>query len=180
TDESIIMIEAGAKQIPEAELIEAIEFAENICKTLNDLQREIIREVGVEKHVFEKPAEDTALKDRVEAALRGEEKMMRDAVQGEGFRGIDEVARFAVAKMEQDGGDQEFDRRAVTAMAEAVIKAHVRQRILDEGVRADERKPDDIRELDAQVGVLPRVHGSGLFQRGQTQVLTVEIGRAHV
>ncbi|MCK9486566.1 MAG: polyribonucleotide nucleotidyltransferase [Dehalococcoidia bacterium] len=173
TDDSIIMIEAGAKQIPEADLIEAIEFAEGICKTLNDLQREIIREVGEEKQVFVAPEEDTTLRDRVDAALRGEEKMMRDAVQGEGFRGIDEVARFAIARMEEDGGDPEFDRRAVTAMAEGVIKAHVRQRILDEGLRADERQPDDIRELDAQVGVLPRVHGSGLFQRGQTQVLTV-------
>src|SRR5690606_38912960 len=102
--------------------------------------------------------EDTALKDRVAAALAGQEKMMRDAVQGEGFRGIDEVAKFAIAKMEQDGGEADFDRRAVTAMAEAVIKAHVRQRILDEGLRADDRVPDQIRQLDAQVGVLPRVH----------------------
>src|SRR3546814_16042388 len=61
----------------------------------------------------------------------------------------------------------------VAAETEAYIKATVRGKILNEGVRADGRMPTQIRELAAEVGVLPRVHGSGLFQRGQTQVLTV-------
>src|SRR5690606_20864016 len=118
TDDSVVMIEAGAKQIPEDEIIEAIEYAESVCRELNALQREIIAELGAEKMPFEAPAEDTALKERVAAALAGQEAMMREAVQGEGFRGIDIVAKFAIEKLTQDGGDQEFDRRAVTAMAE--------------------------------------------------------------
>ncbi|MQC48034.1 MAG: polyribonucleotide nucleotidyltransferase, partial [Chloroflexi bacterium] len=172
TDDSIVMIEAGAKQMPEDRLIEAIEYAEGICRELNALQREVMAEFAQPKMDWQPPQEDTALRARVESILAGQNEMVFAAVQGEGFRGLDQVGRYVIAQM-QEAGDEDIDTRAVSAMSEAVIKATVRGKILDEGVRADGRQPDEIRELSSDVGVLPRVHGSGLFQRGQTQVLTV-------
>ena len=171
-DDSVVMIEAGAKQIPEDELIEAIEYAESICRELNALQREVMAELAQPKMDWEKPADQSAVRARVEEILAGQEEMIFASVQGEGFRGLDNVAKYVIGKMEE-AGDTDIDTKAVAAQSEAHIKATVRGKILNEGVRADGRNPDQIRELSAEVGVLPRVHGSGLFQRGQTQVLTV-------
>ncbi len=173
SDDSVVMIEAGAKQVPEAELIEAIEYAERVCREINALQREIIAEFAQPKMAWQAPQEDETLKQRVEEALAGQEAMMRAAVQGEGFRGIAEVGKVAIAALKERYPDESYDERQVSAYAEGVIKKHVRERILSEGLRADDRVPEQIRQLSAITGVLPRVHGSGLFQRGQTQVLTV-------
>ncbi|MCK9496670.1 MAG: polyribonucleotide nucleotidyltransferase [Dehalococcoidia bacterium] len=171
-DDSVVMIEAGAKQIAEDDLIEAIEYAEGICRELNSLQREIIAELGVAKMEWEKPADRSELRARIEGILAGQDEMVFASVQGEGFRGLDAMGKYVINKM-QEAGDEDIDTRAVAAETEAYIKATVRGKILNEGVRADGRQPTQIRELAAEVGVLPRVHGSGLFQRGQTQVLTV-------
>src|SRR5690606_4346768 len=76
TDDSVVMIEAGAKQIPEDELIDAIEYAEGICRELNALQREVIAELGAPKMEWEKPADDSAVRARVEAVLADQQDMI--------------------------------------------------------------------------------------------------------
>ena len=171
TNDSIVMMEAGAKQIPEAELIEAIEFAEKVCRQLNDLQTQIIKELGTPKMEWHKPADDAELAGRITRYLDtlGDEALK--AVQSEGFSGINAMSRqvFGALSAETPG----LDEKVVTALTEAGLKALVRNYVLTKNMRADGRAPEQIRPLTADVGVLPRVHGSAIFQRGETQVLSV-------
>ena len=172
TEDSIVMIEAGANQVPEAEIIAAIEYARGPIAQLNALQREVMDAIGLEKTVFEKPTTDESLLDRVRADLQGRDQEMLDAVQGDGFRGVDALG---LAVWERLGGasDDSLDRRTVRNLAEDVVKELVRDRILGQGMRPDDRAEQDIRPLFSRVGVLPRTHGTGLFRRGGTQVLSV-------
>ena len=169
TEQSVVMIEAGASEVPEADVIEAIEYASGVIAQLNDLQREIIEALGEPKMEFEAAAADEALLTRVSEALDGEGTRMLDAVKEEGFRGVDELARWVVAQID----DEEVEYGNVRRVIEDVVKAFVRQRVLAENLRADDRPEDEIRDLSAIVGMIPRAHGSGLFQRGGTQVLSV-------
>ena len=169
TEQSVVMIEAGASEVPEADVIEAIEYASGVIAQLNDLQREIVEALGEPKMEFEAAAADEALLARVSAALDGEGTRMLDAVKEEGFRGVDALARWVVAQID----DEEVEYGGVRRMIEDVVKAFVRQRVLAENLRADDRPEDEIRDLSAIVGMIPRAHGSGLFQRGGTQVLSV-------
>ena len=176
TEESVVMLEAGAKQVPEDEVIEAIEYAQDIIAQVNALQREVIDALGQDKLTFEPPAPtDPALVSMVESALEGRGQEMLDAISGEGFRGVDELGAKVYEELTADVADGEFphDQRLVRNTVEAQLKSFVRERVLSEDLRADDRHPDDLREIRSEVGVLPRVHGSGLFQRGETQVLSV-------
>jgi polyribonucleotide nucleotidyltransferase len=174
TDDSIVMIEAGAKEIPEDELIDALAFAEGICRELNALQREVIEALGAEKTEFVAPdGPDPELVAACEQFLADLGDAAFEAVQGEGFRGIDDLARRASADLVDDEGEPLFDPRGVRTEIDNALKRLVRRRVLEEDTRADGRPPEQIRHLGAEVGVLPRVHGSGLFQRGETQILTV-------
>ncbi|MEX2031444.1 MAG: polyribonucleotide nucleotidyltransferase, partial [Dehalococcoidia bacterium] len=138
TDDSVVMIEAGAKQIPEEDLIEAIEYAEGICRELNALQREVIAEFGVPKMDWVKPADDTELRGRIEAVLADQQDLIFKSVMGEGFRGFDTVAKFVQGKFAEQGSE-EVEYRILVAATEAVIKTTVRDHILNTGTRADGR-----------------------------------------
>ena len=172
TDDSIVMIEAGADQVPEADIIEAIDYARGIIEQLNALQREVIDAVGAEKTVFEPSAGDEALQARVDADLEGRDAEMLGAVQEEGFRGVDQLG---IEVWQRLGGEDEesLDRRAVRACVEIRVKAVVRKRIVVDNLRPDDRADEEIRPLYSRVGVLPRAHGAGLFRRGGTQILSV-------
>ena len=172
TADSVVMIEAGANQVPEAEIIEAIEYARGIIAQLNALQREIIDALGVDKTPYEPPAPDEALQRRIRDDLAGRDQELLDAVQGEGFRGVDQLG---LDVWERLGGaaDEALDRSAIRALVEDDVKALVRARVLEQNLRPDGRAEQDIRPLSSLVGVLPRAHGTGLFQRGGTQILSV-------
>ena len=169
TAESVVMIEAGADEVPEDAVIEAIEYARGVIAQLNDLQREIVEAVGVAKVSYTPATSDEALTERVRNALQGEDDRMLDAVTEEGFRGIDELATLATEKI----ADPEVTKQQVRRVIEDVLKPFVRNRILHENKRADGRQDEQLRQLDARVGLIPRSHGSGLFRRGGTQVLSV-------
>ena len=172
TEDSIVMIEAGADQVPEAEVIEAVRHAEGVIASLNALQREVIDAVGVEKTPFEPAARDEELAARVAAALDGRDEEMLGAVQDEGFRGVDSLGLDVWKRL---GGEEDdsLDRRAVRAAAEDEVKALVRRRIVEDDLRPDDRSADEIRPLFSRVGVLPRAHGAGLFRRGGTQIMSI-------
>jgi len=173
TEQSVVMIEAGAKEVDEADVIEAINFGMEVVQQLNELQREIVAELGVEKLTFEPPAGiDPELQQRVHDVLMGRQQEMLDAVKAEGSHGINTLTTEVLDALGANAEGAEIERRTVQSAIEAVIKPFVRQRILDEDRRTDDRGAEEIRELTAMVGLLPRAHGSGLFQRGQTQVLT--------
>ncbi len=170
TEHSVVMIEAGAKEVDEADVIEAIGYAMGVIQQLNDLQREIVAALGQPKMEFEPGTGiDEGLQQQVRDILMAREQRMLEAVRMEGSHGIGTLTTEVLEAM---GGGEELDRRAVQSAIEAVIKPFVRRRILDDDLRTDDRAASQIRELTAMVGLLPRAHGSGLFQRGQTQVLT--------
>jgi polyribonucleotide nucleotidyltransferase len=174
TEHSVVMIEAGAIGVPEATVLEAIAYANGIIQQLNGLQREIVEALGEPKLEFEPNAGVEAdLQERISGLLASREGQMLDAVRSEGSRGIDTLVRDITAVLEAEGMDDIPGPRTVQAAIDAHVKPFVRRRIMAENKRPDERGTDQIRELTAMVGLLPRAHGSGLFQRGQTQVLTV-------
>ncbi len=171
TEEAIMMVEAGAKEVPEDQMLEAIllghEEIKNICKFI----KEIVAEVGKEKmdYVVFKAGED------VDAAVReyATQKMV-DAIYT-----VDKIERLAnmdaVAVDTKEHFAEEFEDRMaeVDEVLYNIKKEEVRRRILEEGVRPDNRRPYEIRPLWSETGYLPRTHGSGLFKRGQTQVLSI-------
>ena len=171
TEEAIMMVEAGANELPEDQMLEAIltghEEIKNICRFI----KEIVAEVGKEKqqYVVFKAAED------VDAAVREyATSNMIEAIYT--FDKQERIANMdAVAADAKEHFAEEFEGRMaeVDEVLYNIKKEEVRRRILEEGVRPDDRRPDEIRPLWSETGYLPRTHGSGLFKRGQTQVLSI-------
>lgn len=175
TEDAIMMVEAGASEISEEDAVEAIMFAHEEIKRIVALQREMMAQVGkprLEIPVFEvDPEVDQAVRsyaaDKIDAALRSADKQERqdqvDAVR-------DETRQHF---MELYGDDFDDRSKAIDRVMDSIEKETVRQMILGERTRVDGRALDEVRPITCSVGLLPRVHGSGLFQRGQTQVMTV-------
>ena len=106
-DDSVIMIEAGAKQIPEEDLIAAIEYAEGICKELNSLQREVVAAAGVDKDEWIPAETDASLSSRIQDMLLSNPEAILDAVKGDGFRGMDEMSKKVHAQLIEEGAEEE-------------------------------------------------------------------------
>ncbi len=172
TLEKVVMIEAGAKEVPEDQMLNAISAGHEAVKELCRFIQGIADEVGKKEKIQYTPCvvdEDvyTAVADfatdKVKAALDTDDKRVRDE-------------RMTVVTAEvHEAMDEQFPERE-TMLDDALYKLQknvVRRWILDEGKRVDGRRLDQIRPLSAEVGLLPRTHGTGMFTRGQTQVLTV-------
>ncbi len=175
TDDAIMMVEGEAQELPEATLLEAFAAAHEEIKRLVAMQRDLAAQVGTEKWPFtppEKNPELTAevrdfLGDRLAGAVRNPDKVVR--LEGTGELKREVLARFAV---HEDGSEPRYAAKDVTDVFEALLKEEVRGSILREGIRPDGRRPDEVRPIWSQVGYLPRTHGSAIFTRGQTQVVT--------
>jgi polyribonucleotide nucleotidyltransferase len=175
TEDAIMMVEAGASEISEKDAVEAIVFAHEEIKRIVAVQREMMAKVGkqrIEVPVFQvDPEIDQAVRayatDKIDAALRSPDKLERqdrvDAVRNE--------TRQHFEELHGDGFEQHS--KTIDMVLDNIEKEIVRQMILNERTRVDGRALDEVRTITCKVGVLPRVHGSGLFQRGQTQVMTV-------
>jgi polyribonucleotide nucleotidyltransferase len=172
TRDAVMMLEAGANEVPEERMIEAVEFAKSGIGALIDAQEELARRVAKPKMQWTPEKVDAAkaeritawLAERVRAKVRHADKAQREA-------GLAEVQQEAVAALVTEGGDVTEAEVALTF--DAVVKKEVRRAVLEEGIRPDGRGLKDIRPLDIQVGVLPRTHGSAIFKRGQTQILSI-------
>ena len=171
TQEKIVMIEAGANQVKEDVMLEAIRRSHEEIKKMAAFIEGVQKEIGKEKFTFESQELDAdmfnAVKDfaidKIKYALDTDDKVEREARLAPI---VDEIhAQFDAQYPEQEGKIDECIYK--------LQKYVVRRWLLDEGKRVDGRGIDDIRPLAAEVGVLPRVHGSGIFTRGQTQVLTI-------
>ena len=171
TPEKVIMIEAGANEVPEDKMIEAIYKAHELNCEVNKFFASIIAEVGKEKHEYEShvvPEEVTKAimeivpPEEMEKAVFADEKQVRDA-------NISEIKDLLAEKFAEEHEDW------LPIIDEAVYayqKKTVRKMILKDHKRPDGRAIDQIRPLAAEVDILPRVHGSGMFTRGQTQIMT--------
>ena len=172
TKEAVMMVEAGANEVPESLMLEAILKAHEEIKKIVEFIEQIQAEVGKEKMEFEetKPNAEIGAKVRERAtegmkeAVKVVEKLERqeamDAVKEQTINSFDEET------LEEFGND-------IIATLDAIIKEEVRKAIVHEGRRPDARKTDEIRPIWCDHGFIPRAHGSGLFTRGQTQVMTV-------
>jgi len=170
TRDVVNMLEAGAREVSEEEMIAAIEFAHEAIRDICALQEELAARVG-------KTRREVALHQINEEVLRAVRERtgaeLRQAIQNPDKAaresGLTELKEEIVARLLADFPDQEAD---LAEAVEKVIKEQVRALILEEKIRPDGRKLDEIRPISCEVGLLPRVHGSGLFTRGQTQILT--------
>ena len=170
TKEAIMMVEAGAKEVPEMEMLDAILFAHEEIKKIVEFIDEVVKEVGKEKQdvVLYKPL------DEIDKAVREfAQPKMREAIQTkdklERLSNMDQVeleTKEHFLEIYPEGG------RDIDAVLYNITKETVRAMILDEGIRPDNRALTEIRPIFCETGLLPRVHGTGLFKRGQTQVLS--------
>ena len=169
TRDAITMVEAGAREVSEERILEALDLAHLEIRRLIEAIDDLIGQVGRPKiavqlitHSDVEAAVRHAAVARVAAALRGADKQQR------------ETALAEVHAEPQLGLAEQFpgQARVVAETLDALVSTEVRRMILNDGIRPDGRAPTEIRPLSAQVGLLPRAHGSGLFVRGQTQVLT--------
>lgn len=171
TPEKVIMIEAGANEVPEDKMIEAIYAADDLNKKINEFFSKIIAEVGKEKHDYERhiiPAEITEAVMELVPAEEMEKAVFTDVKQ-ERDKNILEIKEMLEEKFAAEHEDWiEFIDEAVYAYQ----KKTVRKMILRDKKRPDGRAMDEIRPLAAEIDLLPRAHGSGMFTRGQTQIMT--------
>ncbi|MFJ5713291.1 polyribonucleotide nucleotidyltransferase [Neobacillus sp. NPDC093127] len=173
TKDAINMVEAGALEVPEEIMLEAIMFGHNEIKQLIEFQEKIVAEVGKEKRQISLYELDAGLEAEVRemcesemiSAIQVQEKHAREDA-------IKEVKNQVLAKYEEQEATAE-DLKQVKQILDKMVKGEVRRLITVEKIRPDGRKIDEIRPLSSQVSILPRTHGSGLFTRGQTQALSI-------
>lgn len=175
TKEAIMMVEAGADEVSEKTMLDAIMFAHEEIKNIVEFIDAIVAEVGVTKQPFEPPVVPAELEEEVksfaeekfDAAIRIKDKKDRE-------NAMDEVETLTHEYFVEKMSEEEYEENAklISDALYTVKKTKVRNMILDEGVRPDHRALKEIRPIWCETGLLPRAHGSGLFTRGQTQVLS--------
>nr|MDQ2687873.1 polyribonucleotide nucleotidyltransferase [Armatimonadota bacterium] len=170
TSEAIAMVEAGASEVTEDQMLSAMDFAFEACKKLCALQNELAAKVGVTKDEvpLHKPNAEIlgVIRERFSAELR---QGLQDPDKASREAGLTLLVNQVAEQLKEQYPDNGAD---VKEAADKVVKEQLRDMILTEGKRPDGRGTTDIRQIDCEVGLLPRVHGTGLFTRGQTQVLT--------
>ena len=170
TRDAVLMVEAGAKEVTEEEMLGGIMFAHDIIKKLVDFQLKAKEEIGkapkeVEYYVIDKELEEAVrayASEKLDYALDTFDRQERQTRQDEVDKDVKEHFAETFPEKEREIGDVLYK----------MTKEKVRAKILNKGIRPDGRKLTDIRPIWCDAGVLPRVHGTGVFTRGQTQVLT--------
>jgi len=171
TKEKVIMIEAGANELPEAKMIEAIYLAHDVNQQIIGFFESIIEECGKEKHSYVSSAIPEELFAKMKEVVKPEE--MEKAVFTD-----DKAERDANVSLLSERLVEAFqdDEEALAILPDAIYqyeKKTVRKMILKDHKRPDGRAIDEIRKLEAEVDLLPRVHGSAMFKRGQTQIMNI-------
>lgn len=176
TADAVMMVEAGANEVPEEDMLEAILYGHNEIKKVTELIERMRAEIGTEKvevslYAVDSDVEAWAgewLPERVAQAVKSPDKKTREDAVAQVKVDMETafVQKFGEAIAEEKAKD-------LATFFDHTLKSEVRKAITEDGVRPDGRAADEIRAISCDVGVLPRAHGTGLFQRGQTQVLTV-------
>ncbi|HJE19658.1 MAG TPA: polyribonucleotide nucleotidyltransferase [Aliicoccus persicus] len=175
TKDAVNMVEAGAKEVPEDKMLEAILFAHENIKEMVAFQEDILSQIEVVKNEFVPEESDESLNQLISEralqfglydAIKNPDKLEREAA-------ITAAKDEILSVYDADDAEVEDELKRADNIVDKLIKQEVRRLITEEKVRPDGRHPSEIRPLNSQVGILPRTHGSGLFTRGQTQVLSV-------
>ncbi|WP_064093666.1 polyribonucleotide nucleotidyltransferase [Rossellomorea aquimaris] len=174
TKDAINMVEAGANEVPEETMLEAIMFGHEEIKRLVSFQEEIVAKVGKEKTEIKLFELDATIEAEVRSlceselipAIQVQEKHAREEA-------IKAVKNNVITHFEEEKEADDDSLKQVKKVLDKLVKNEVRRLITEDKVRPDGRKVDEIRPLSSEVGLLPRTHGSGLFTRGQTQALSI-------
>jgi polyribonucleotide nucleotidyltransferase len=171
TAENIIMVEGGCREIPEADMIAALEFAMRHIREIVRVQKELVASSGKAKRALLAPPDTTDLSRALNDAYR---TRLRDAIRIPGKEArqeeIDRISTEAVAALKERFPEQEI---YIGKLLHELERGELRDTILSQGVRTDGRGVNDIRPITIEVGALPRTHGSCLFTRGETQAMAV-------
>ncbi len=171
TEDAILMVEGGGLEVPEAQLIEALEIAHTEIRKVVDLQKELVSKIGKTKRAVVAPQLDENLLnsvsglalDKIKEAIVISDKLLRQDA-------LNDISRSVIEEL--NTGEEDITKD-IKFMFHKLEKDLVRNMVLEQGVRADGRKPDEVRHISSDVGMLPRAHGSSLFVRGETQALAV-------
>jgi len=168
---AIVMVEGDGEEVSEELVLQAIEVGQQAIQSLIRLQEEIREAVGKTKRDYTPDTVSQELRDLVRERVADPlaEVVANTAMKAERGEALDALRDNLLTEL--DGG--EWDPQQIKQLFEELLREIVRERILAEAIRPDGRGPTDIRPLSAEVGLLPRVHGSGVFNRGETQVLSV-------
>jgi polyribonucleotide nucleotidyltransferase len=172
TEKAVLMVEAGAKEVPEEDMLDAILYGHEVIKnTIIPVIKQMQAEVGKPKREVKLAVPPADLEAAVRAAAT---EKLRTAVRNPDKLAREEAVATVGAEVQEQLAVQFPESvKAIAGLLKTILKEEVRRAIIEEGIRPDGRKLDEIRPIECAVDVLPRTHGSGLFQRGQTQVLSV-------
>ncbi|WP_055074758.1 polyribonucleotide nucleotidyltransferase [Pseudanabaena sp. 'Roaring Creek'] len=180
TAEGIIMVEAGSNQLPEADMIEAIDFGYEAVQELIKFQLELIQELGIAPPDLTEPVTDPTLENFIADTVK--DKVAQVVASCEKDRNVRDAALDAIkadlleaiaALPDEDPVKLVADKKVISATYKELTKKLMRLQVIEQNVRIDGRKLDEVRPIWTEVSVIPRVHGSGLFNRGLTQVLSI-------
>lgn len=183
TPDGVVMVEAGANQLPEQDIIEAIDFGYEAVRDLIAAQRELMEELGIQLVSLDPPPVNETVQNFIkERATEEIKKVLGQYDLGKNGRdeqleAIEASVKEAIAALDDEDPvkvSASEEPKLVANLFKDLTKKLMRSQIIEEGVRVDGRKLDEVRPISCRVGVLPnRVHGSGLFNRGLTQVLSI-------
>jgi polyribonucleotide nucleotidyltransferase len=172
TRDAILMVECGANEVSEKDLLAALEYGHKALQPLIDVQFQMAAEVGKPKREYTPFNIDDSIKIAVTANVQAkiEDIFEKQYLKAEHNTALDDLKDSVVAELAQE---DETLASSVRSAFEDTLRSQVRSRILERGIRPDGRGLTDIRPIWSEVGISPRAHGSGLFTRGETQVLTL-------
>jgi polyribonucleotide nucleotidyltransferase len=169
TADAIAMVEAGAKEVSEQVMLDGLRFGHESMQEVIALQKRMRDEIGKPKFTFAPAKTSTEVADSVRQLLAGRiDEILRQTEKQARGEARDNLVRYAVEQL-----GEKFSSKEIGQAVDDLETEHVRRSILEDGKRPDGRGLTDIRPITCEVGYLPRVHGSGLFKRGQTQVLSI-------
>lgn len=170
TKEAVLMIETGAKEVSEQVVVDGVKMAFEEAQNINSAIEEFAKEKGVKRETYEEAKPSKELEKQVEKLVS---KDIPDLVKNMAtHEGASDVFKDMVNVVSEKIENEE-DKKWVAEIIDHIKKDYIREQILKKGIRPDGRKLTEIRPLASEVSFLPRTHGSGLFTRGQTQVLSI-------
>ena len=174
TEEGIVMVEAGAQQVSEEDVVQAIEYGHECCRKIGAVIRQMVKVAGKAKRVFTPPAVNQELYKQIEAKVR---KELTDALNTEKYPKLESYAKVASVKKALLESLPEEQHDEADKLYDALMERIFRDQMLKDRRRPDGRAFDQIRQITIETSALPRTHGSAIFTRGETQALvTVTLG----
>lgn len=168
TEKSIIMVEAGAKETKEEDVTEALAYGRQKIQKIIAVIKELVEMCGRKKQLIEKKDLNTDLVKKVEFLIKAKiDKLLEQLSQQKEEVSLDEIKQEAIEKFSEES------KKEINKIIDQYFKRKAREQIIKKEKRIDGRKPDEIRPINIEIGILPRTHGSAVFQRGLTQALTI-------